>query len=435
LLAWLLYQKSADMPLKFVYWVSLVLKLTASVAVGLIYAHYYHYQSDSFLYFNDGVQLSNLAVQQPTAYFKILLFNEFKSQDISSHLGLWTQPRAFFMAKLVSLINIFTLNNYWVSGWYLTLFSFYAHWQLANTLSTIFPASKLASVMAFLLFPSVVFWSAGLTKETVAMACIIGSLHMLLSYTFNLYHSVSLGKKLAHSLFISIACFVLWKLKYYYLGALLPVCLAYLATVYLFKHYFTATKPGLQISFLVILFCCILLLATQLHPNLWFSRFLQTLVINHNGTLQASSPEDLIHFNYLQPSWQSILQNLPLALFSGLFRPLAWEARTLFQWITGIENLFILVLTLYALTQIKPAGKLQEPKVYLLLTAALIYILFLSALLALSSPNFGALSRYKIAFLPLLLYIILFPISKFFQQRFMPPATDILHKQAGDKKR
>jgi hypothetical protein len=43
----------------------------------------------------------------------------------------------------------------------------------------------------------------------------------------------------------------------------------------------------------------------------------------------------------------------------------------------------------------------------LLITAVVLYIVLLAALLALSSPNFGALSRYKVAFVPFFVYLLL----------------------------
>jgi hypothetical protein len=43
----------------------------------------------------------------------------------------------------------------------------------------------------------------------------------------------------------------------------------------------------------------------------------------------------------------------------------------------------------------------------LLITAVVLYTILLAALLALSSPNFGALSRYKVAFVPFFVYLLL----------------------------
>jgi hypothetical protein len=372
-----------------------------------VYTMYYNYTADTILYFEDASKLANVASSKPLAYINILLFN--KSDAVLS-FGLWQQPRAFFMAKLVSLLNLFTGNNYWLTGLYLSALSFYGFWRLANTLVLIFPSSRLAAAIGLLLFPSVVFWSSGLIKESIAMACITGSLHLLLSYQFKLNTPHTVSRKIWHGLILLFAAYLVWKLKYYYLAVLLPVYLAYLATVYLLRR-FTPIKPWAGILVFLVLFSGILAVATRLHPSLHPDVLLGTIIENHEVTLAASSPEDVIRFHPLQPDFVNFLKNTPLALVSGLFRPFVWEGNTLFQYITGIENLFILFITLLALFKLKKPSLAAQPPVYLLLAATLTYILVLAIVLAFSAPNFGALARYKAGFLPFLLYFIIWAAS------------------------
>jgi hypothetical protein len=90
-------------------------------------------------------------------------------------------------------------------------------------------------------------------------------------------------------------------------------------------------------------------------------------------------------------------------LFSGLFRPFIAEARTALQLLIALENLVLMVLTAGALTQVK---RLASSKHRLLLLAILIYTILMCIFLALSTPNFGTLSRYRVGFLPYFVFLL-----------------------------
>lgn len=402
-LLWHWHKRMADAPLQPLFWVGVGFKLLAGVAYGGLYLYYYPYTGDTFTYFGDAAQLSQFAWERPADYVNMLFFNEMRQETALPPLQLWEQPRAFFMAKLLSIVNLFTLNNYWMSGAYLSLFSFYGCWRLANILTTIFPATKLAAGLAFLLFPSVVFWSAGVTKESVVMGCLGWSVSLVLAHRFKV---AGAKNPFITAIILALSAWLLWQLKYYYLGVLLPALLAYVLTSEIFTRSRKFTNLILPLMTFLLIFIGTLAGATRLHPNLHPDRLLPALVVNHNETVLSSVPEDLIQFNQLQPTVKSLLGNLPNALFSGLFRPLVWEARTVFQAWVGLENLALLIVMLFSL-RLQPFRAISgDPRVYLLLVSAGVYIVLLATLLAFSSPNFGALSRYKVGFLPFLVYIL-----------------------------
>jgi hypothetical protein len=136
-----LYQSSHRQPLTGFFWWTLAAKFVASIGIGVLYTYYYPYSGDTFTYFADAAKLASLARQEPVSYLRMLFFHEASTESFMASLQLWQQPRAFFMAKLVSVLCLITFNNYWLCGIYLTLFCFYELWKLANTLSILFPAS------------------------------------------------------------------------------------------------------------------------------------------------------------------------------------------------------------------------------------------------------------------------------------------------------
>jgi hypothetical protein len=88
------------------------------------------------------------------------------------------------------------------------------------------------------------------------------------------------------------------------------------------------------------------------------------------------------------------------AMNAGLFRPYLWESKSLVLFIAGLENLFLLGITLYILYKTKIIGAFRIIfKNPLLLFCALFSILF-AFMIGLTTSNFGALVRFKIPILP-----------------------------------
>jgi len=101
----------------------------------------------------------------------------------------------------------------------------------------------------------------------------------------------------------------------------------------------------------------------------------------------------------------SILSNFPAAVFAGLFRPTLFDAHSLLQWLSAFENTLVLVLFLTALptlTTWKQIGREDR----LLVIAVALYIVALSGLLALSTPNYGTLVRYRVGFYPFFVLLL-----------------------------
>ena len=124
-----------------------------------------------------------------------------------------------------------------------------------------------------------------------------------------------------------------------------------------------------------------------------------------------SAPDHLIRYNDLSASWKGVLKNIPIAMFSGLFRPLTGDVTGFPQMIAAIENLILFILSMIALVGI---FRINQSNNGIFVIALLLYILVTATLLAISTPNFGTLERYKSAFMPFLVYIIIadFPLLR-----------------------
>jgi hypothetical protein len=145
---------------------------------------------------------------------------------------------------------------------------------------------------------------------------------------------------------------------------------------------------------------------TLVHPNLHPRVFLEVIVANYEDFVDSSSPEGVIFYESLEPTVTSVISNAPKALFSGLFRPLLWEAHTIVQMMDAIENAIILTITFFALARI---NQLPSSPHRLLIGSILLYCLTLCVFLAMSTPNFGSLSRYRVGYMPF--YVLLITLN------------------------
>lgn len=380
-------------PLAPVFIPALVCKVLMGWLLGGIFFLYYG-GGDTIHYFNDASLLAQLAYDQPIEYLKVL--NGQNTLPIP--LVYANQPRALFFDKLVSVVAIFSYCNYWVASVYFSLLSFGGCWKLANCLSRRFPAHRAAVATAFLFYPSVVFWSAGILKESVALAAITLMVVQTLKLADQTYSKRSLAIAV---LLLGVSGWMLWQLKYYYAVVLIPSLLSALLVQRMAQQ-----KPALlQAAIFLAAWLLGGLLLSLLHPLLELRQFTELLLYKHDTMVQLSDPNYVIHFQWLDGSIGKFLLNTPWALFSGLFRPLVGEGTTLLQWIAALENTALLVLAAGALLHWRQAKVLQTDRIWVI--AALFYIIVLSIVLAFASPNFGSLARYRVAFLPFFVFLIL----------------------------
>ncbi|UOQ70636.1 hypothetical protein [Hymenobacter cellulosilyticus] len=119
----------------------------------------------------------------PGAWLRTLLGDAFDHRG--QRLIFHGYSNTFFIIKLLSGLNLATLGSLWANGLYLSLFGFIGGWELTKTLAQIFPRAPLgAPVVSFLLWPTVVYWTAGLTKECLLVGSGTWLLALALSRLF-----------------------------------------------------------------------------------------------------------------------------------------------------------------------------------------------------------------------------------------------------------
>lgn len=371
----------------WLFWLALSMRMVGAVALGLVYKKYYKV-GDTWSFFSDAVQLSQLAKNDLVNYFTFL-WNEGAVPEILDKLV--SSDRSVLLVKFASLFALLSNDNYWIACLYFSMISFAASWFLFFTIQKSFPELSSAAAVAVLFFPSIVFWSSGLVKETIALAALYLITAKLLRYL------VSQKLLVWDILFLLIAFYLLWGLKYYWAALYGAVCIATVVTFFLKRK--SAIKPIWLHGIWLLIFVFIVALATLTHPNFYVHRLVEVVVDNNQQFVHLSKPGNYIAYVGLDATWWSLCVNAPIALFSGLFRPLVWEANGLMGWFAAIENLFLMILFVWWIMVRKKLS-------WDVLLPILVYSITLAIFLALSTPNFGTLSRYRIGFLPFFVFAL-----------------------------
>lgn len=391
-LAFLLQKKDAGV-MKVHFWTGLLLRIGAGLILGFIYSAYYQ-EGDTFEYFrfaSEVNQLANADLGQYVSYLWKPIPNDPLLQELN---GL--PPRALFFIKITSVLTLLSGGSYWVLSAYFSFISFAASWWLVKEIRQLDAQALSPALAGILYFPSVVFWTSGVVKESLAMACV----YLVVVLFLRLWRKAKVPPILW--VVLPLLVWILWNIKYYYVAILLPVVITSLVYRLLVSPYFSKKPVWLQIFAWVLIFTIPLGLVAILHPNFYPERFLTVITENNQAYSQLSETGDLIQFKNLQPTPWSIIRHSPNAILSGLFRPLPWEATNRMKAFASVENMVLVILSISALYGI--VKKRIQPGI--LFIPMVTYMILLCVFLTLSTPNMGTLSRYRVGFLPFFVVMI-----------------------------
>lgn len=383
-----------------------VIKIIAAISLGLIYQTYYS-GGDTFSLFEDGKQLYNIAKNEFHIYIDIVISTLLGKKSPHNYLLASSNPRAVIMAIYNSLLIVLVGKNYWLVSVFAASLHFVVTIGLVKQLKEQFSLSTRKLCISFFFFPSILFWSSGLLKENL----LTSGLYLCIILYFKIHDSnLKFLNRLFYSISLLLLLYLLFRLKYYYIAVFTPLlCAHYISSK---SHDFFRSWLSIklvryaQALSLILVFSSLILLATFTHPNLNVDFILQAVV--QNNLKMASETQDqsnLIEYNELDATPMSFLKNMPYVAYQGLVRPYIWERGNIFKKVVALENIFIILMLIYALYRVYFNNNMKG-SYFLEVISILLYSLIMLVLLSMATPNLGTLSRYKVGFLPFLILII-----------------------------
>lgn len=317
----------------------------------------------------------------------------------------WMSNTWFFI-KILVFLNLGSLETPWLNGLYLSLFAFVGCWLLARKLIELLPATPAgAGMVAFVLWPSVWFWATGISKEAVLLGSGAWLLAKVLTCLFTKGPSGAWGgQSIAWWLGAAALALLHFRIRYFFAMPLLLVLSALLLEHMLQRRGVGHPRRVLAVVLVVCLSAAVWILpqvSVAFRMNKLTSQVIR--IYSYEVSQSAGQP----HFEYanLRPTPVSIAAHVPLAAANALTLPWLGQSRRPAYVVAGLEN--ALLLALLALALVAALGRRFGAMPTSLVVALSIFCFILAALMGLTTPNLGTLSRYRSGLLPFFLLLLL----------------------------
>jgi len=377
--------------------VAALFKLVMTVVFFLVYTYHYsnRTETDMYRYFDDAKIMYGAAYDCPSDFVKMISgigdASDRIEQSYYMQMNTWHKSFDYFvrndnrtMVRVNALFMLFTFGSFYANMILFTILGFIGLFFIFKSLQFNDPLKDKLLFLLLMFFPSLVFWTSGISKEAILMFGLGGFIFFIRKLSFK-------PLKIMPILWLSLFFYILISMKIYVLICLFPVLLAVLLA-----GKADGVKGLLKFSIFVIAFIALLWNFHHIIPQM---NFLESFVrkqhdfIHYSRFINAGS---LVTERMLSPTFFAFLSFVPLAFANVLFRPLFFDADNIFMFMVSIENLFLIVSIAFLALRLS-SSKFKANKMF---WANVFFALFFFALIGIATPVLGAIVRYKIVAYP-----------------------------------
>ncbi|MGB0423351.1 MAG: hypothetical protein ACPGED_03470 [Flavobacteriales bacterium] len=392
----------------------LLLKIVGGVAFALIYTLYYG-GGDTTNYYQTALAYVNLFQDDIPSFFQAYfgggtaevksLFNHNTGYPLATY---FFDDRTRAMTKILVPFMIISGKSYFIATLWISVFTYAGLWRLYQVFVGHFPQFQRNLAIGILFMPSVVFWGSGILKDSVTLAATCYFIEATNDFTLK---KGSLFFK-SFRIFVSSAVIIL--LKPYILIVLLPGTLIWFFYARIKKiknRYFRSVI--VPFTYVFILSSSYFLL-TQLGDS--FGKFapekaLETAVVTQHDLKQEYYKGNSFDIGDFDASYTSLASKFPAAVTAGLYRPFIWESKNVVMLLSGIENFFILIMTVLVIVRIRWRLMWKLIADHPIILYSLIFAVLFAFMIGITTSNFGALVRFKIPLIPIYMASIMIMYS------------------------
>jgi len=392
-------------------------KIFMGLGYGFIFDFYYNWGGDTYSYFVNSCNLGDQLFRYPLDFFRIL-FDQITPDNyhtLQTNDQYWLNlgaPASYNTHRFLCLFTIAGIKNYYLTTICLNSFLFIILWKFYRFVSGMFPEKKKMIAISILFIPSATFWSSGIIKDpftyTFAMLFIICfyklfflrrfSIKYILGFLLSIYIITELKPYIFYALFISgmiwfgFSYVHLVKSRFLRVFILPPVMVVVgFVSIYLFT--FIAGRVG------------------GAYQDV--DSMLNKAVGAQQDLKQEYYQGNSFDIGDYEPTLAGAASVTPAAINAGLYRPYIWEARNPVMFLSGLENFFLLLVTIYVFLRAGPIFFFKELAKEPFIIFCFMFSITMAWGIGLSTSNFGALVRFKIPLLPFFLMAWLFVLDIF----------------------
>ncbi len=379
----------------------LMVKMLGSIAICLVYVFYYG-GGDTINYYTDCLSVSKLFLKNPWQAIRFtflpLDYETWFSFDYDTGWPIYAyDPKAIVVDKLAWPLAFLSFNSFIGQTMLLSFICFFPIWRLYKMFLYEFPKLEKEFALSVLFMPSVVFWGSGLLKDSITFAAIAG-------FTASLHHLLKIRTHIKLNIFyVIISSALMIFIKPYIFFAVLPGSILWLVGFRLSR----LSNPLVRISITpALLFIAVIsgYMMLRLMGNTLgeyqIGNVLDKAIVTQQDLKQDYYQGSSFDIGDFDSSVPSILGKAPVAINAALFRPYIWEAYNPGMIVSALENLVLLIITIYLLIKMRVYNVFLLMFKHHILFFSVFFSLFFSFSVGLTTSNFGSLVRYKIPAIP-----------------------------------
>ena len=378
-----------------------LLSLAGTTGFILIYTFYYP-GGDTHDFYEESVKLSQLYGKSPLEYFETLLTrNEHTRSFFNNDTGFpkgryWDDRSTYNMVRFLSVLQLIFFKSYVAISIFLSYLSFLGCWFIYKIFNSYYPKERKWWFYSILCFPSTLFWASGINKESVTLF-----LFGLSIYTF---FTILHKKKLKYYILFVLGLWGLLSIKSYIVVALLPTLAVWVTRDRVSRVKNRLARLILTPTLLVIFMGGSIVIYGTLGDYLGSYGSIDSIVteasIRQHDLKQDYYRGNAFDIGDYETSVSGILSVSPQAILAGLYRPYPWEVSKVVDGLSGMENLVLILLSIFAIFYFRNTLRIISKNPFILFS--LIFSLIFAFSIGVSTSNFGALVRFKVIMLPLL---------------------------------
>lgn len=393
-----------------------VLKIMAGTALWAVYTYAYPDRStaDIFKYFDDSKVLYDALWTAPGDFIRMLtgIANDSPWFDKQYYGVMNNWVRQFennvyndshTMIRFNAVLRLFSFGEYHVHTVFACVVSTTGLVALYRAVHPLLSGVSRGLMPAIFLWPSVLFWSSGVLKESL----LVFGLGMFLLGIIGKWPDRLAWRPMTAFL---LGLFIMLVVKFYVLLCLLPGLLAWS---------WAQARPGRALWQSAVVHALALvgvLLSGSLVPGYGILELLAVKQKDFLGMATEVHSGSLVHLPVLEPTLWSLITNAPYALYISFLSPFLVLGNGALALMGAAENVLMLLVPVIAWRYAKPWSAVDKPTLWFFLS----FIVLLALLIGFTVPVVGALVRYRVPMLPFISFVALLIIDPARLPRWLP---------------
>lgn len=404
----------------------LYIKILGTIGFCFVYTYYYK-GGDTIGYFESTRAFSNLLMKRPADFVSVYFSGSSTSgmNTFDPYTGypwgyLYFEDRTLFTIKVITPVVFLCFNSYLLSSIVLSVITYSGSWQIYKLFVKYYPRYYREAAIGILFVPTVVFWSSGMLKDNLTLC---GICWFIVSFE-KVFISKTNRKKFAVAFILS--SLLVLSIKPYIVMTAIPGTMVWL----LYSRIHRINNSFIRYAAIPFVLMASmgggLLILQQLGDRLGkfsLDKIMETAAVTQEDLKRDYYKGNSFDIGKIDPTPQGFLAKSPQATTAGLFRPFLWESKNVVMLLSGIENLLLLGLCLFSILRMKFFGLFKFLFDNPLLLFLFLYSILFAFSIGISTSNFGALIRFKIAFLPFFAatFLLMYRMSSERRRRYYFP--------------